>query len=217
MLPAMVDNDARWLEAARRHATPSRSGPGAGADPDHAGDGTEERPGSLGPEARRWTESLLDVGRFELARADEKANTLFRFYGVVAALSIGLLAGRGWTPTELRPVSQVLFWTGCAVLFLSGVYLGRTLYPRSGRGSDHTRLLYFGHVLAYPDLAELEEALRGVEADADHRTVEQLVMVSRIVQAKYALTRRALVALAVGTALCLASVLLDLLAGQVWT
>src|SRR5262249_61891071 len=88
-----------------------------------------ERDGTLGREATQWAQSLLEVARFELARADDKANTLFRFYGVVAALSIGLLAGRSSSPANLDVPGQVLFWSGCALFLASGWYLGRTLYP----------------------------------------------------------------------------------------
>src|SRR5260370_22393251 len=94
----------------------------------------ENRSTTLGPEAARWAQSLLEVARFELARADDKANTLFRFYGVVAALSIGLLAGRGWSPADMDVGAQLLFWSGCAAFLASGVYLGMTLYPRDLRG-----------------------------------------------------------------------------------
>jgi hypothetical protein len=41
--------------------------------------------------------------------------------------------------------------------------------------------------------------------------VEQLLSVSRLVHAKYALTRKALLALAAGTALCIGGVLVSLL------
>src|SRR5262245_65250898 len=112
--------------------------------------------GLLGPEASQWAQSLLEVARFELARADDKANTLFRFYGVVAALSIGLLAGRSASPTHLEPAGQVLFWTGCAAFLASGLYLGMTLYPRDIRSTPAERLLYFGHVIAYRSVGELE-------------------------------------------------------------
>src|SRR5262245_41936566 len=75
----------------------------------------------LGPTAASWAQSLLEVARFELARADDKANTLFRFYGVVAALSIGLLAGQSWSPTDLDLGPQLIFWFGCSALLASGI------------------------------------------------------------------------------------------------
>jgi hypothetical protein len=164
---------------------------------------------TLGPEAARWAQSLLEVARFELARADDKASTLFRFYGVVAALSIGLLAGRGWSPGDLDTTAQVLFWAGCLSFLASGLFLGMTLYPRNIRGAPARRLLYFGHVIAYDSVDKLAAALRGVEEDSEHRLVEQLLSVSRLVHAKYALTRKALLALGAGTALCLAGVIVD--------
>jgi hypothetical protein len=168
-----------------------------------------EGEGLLGPRARRWTESLLDVARFELARADDKANTMFRFYGVVAALSIGLLSGHGWSPTRLEAVPQAIFWTGCCLLLASGVYLGRTLYPRDIRNYPANRLLYFGHVVDFDTVNGLATALRTVEHDEEHRLVEQLLGVSRLVHRKYQLMRFALIALGSGTACCIIATLMN--------
>ena len=208
----MQEADAEWL------GTPGSPHPGSpiGASmsaPGHldlsAAEASEDSGATLSPEAAHWAQSLLEVARFELARAEDKANTMFRFYGVVAALSIGLLAGRGWSPAELHPVSQVLFWLGSAALLASGIYLGRTLYPRDIRGTPQERLLYFGHVIAYKSVDELTAALQNVAEDTEHRLVEQLLSVSRLVHAKYALMRRALQALAAGTFLCIAAVVMD--------
>ena len=127
----------------------------------------------------------------------------------MAALSIGLLAGRSWSPTNLDGAAQSLFWAGCLAFLISGLYLGLTLYPRNIRGTPPQRLLYFGHVIAYDSVSELAAALRSVEEDAEHRLVEQLLSVSRLVHVKYALTRKALVALGAGTALCLVAVIVD--------
>ena len=200
-------------------STPRPGSPRSAAQlaPGHLDLGAEEeldrtesaRDRTLGPGAARWAQSLLEVARFELARADDKANTLFRFYGVVAALSIGLLAGRGWSPTDLSLGSQLLFWAGCAGLLASGILLGMTLYPRDIRGTPATRLLYFGHVIAYESVPDLAAALRSVEEDADHRLVEQLLGVSRLVHKKYGMMRMALLALGFGTGACLIAVLVD--------
>ena len=209
----MAEQDAPWLGVSGAHLGTQHGA--AGSAPGHidltvaaSKHGVE----TLGPEAARWAQSLLEVARFELARADDKASTLFRFYGVVAALSIGLLAGRGWSPSELDAVAQVLFWSGCCMLLASGLFLGMTLYPRNIRGTPARRLLYFGHVIAYDSVAELSQALRSVEEDSEHRLVEQLLGVSRLVHVKYALTRKALVALGLGTALCIAAVIVNALA-----
>src|SRR5262245_8471154 len=111
--PAVDETDAQWLGTP---GAPHPHGPTASAAAGHLDLKTlEESNGAesptLGPEATQWAQSLLEVARFELARADDKANTLFRFYGVVAALSIGLLAGQGASPTNLDVAGQVLFWT----------------------------------------------------------------------------------------------------------
>ena len=210
----MDESDAQWLGAP---GAPHQGSPRTliGTSSDHidlvAEARTETRDGTLGPQATQYAQSLLEVARFELARADDKANTLFRFYGVVAALSIGLLAGASASPTNLDTAGQLLFWTGCAAFLASGLYLGMTLYPRDIRGTPAKRLLYFGHVIAYDSVDELAAALRNVEEDSEHRVVEQLLSVSRLVHAKYALTRKALIALGLGTALCIGGVLLDVL------
>ena len=178
-------------------------------------DATPRETPTLSPEATQWAQSLLEVARFELARADDKANTLFRFYGVVAALSIGLLAGSTASPTNLDVVGQILFWAGCVAFLASGLYLGMTLYPRDIRGTPAHRLLYFGHVIAYQSVDELADALSTVDEDVQHRVVEQLLSVSRLVHAKYAHTRRALQALAAGTALCLGGVIVSVIITRV--
>src|SRR5690349_13966982 len=209
----MDEADAQWV------GTPGTPRPGSqrsalAAAPGHLDLDAAERDGAahtLGPEATEWAQSLLEVARFELARADDKANTLFRFYGVVAALSIGLLAGSSASPTNLDPAAQALFWIGCTALLASGVYLGMTLYPRDIRGTPAQRLLYFGHVIAYESVPELATALEDVQEDSGHRLVEQLLSVSRLVHAKYALTRKALISLGVGTAFCLMGVVFDAL------
>jgi hypothetical protein len=209
----MAESEARWLGAGGLVQVGSHAI--AGSNPGHL-DLTAETNGeggvaTLGPAAARWAQSLLEVSRFELARVDDKASTLFRFYGVVAALSIGLLAGKGWSPTELDPAAQALFWGGCLALLLSGFLLGMTLYPRDFKGAPSKRLLYFGHVIAYQSVDELAEALRSVEEDPEHRLVEQLLSVSRLVQAKYKMMRHALQALGIGTILCIVGVIVDAL------
>jgi Family of unknown function (DUF5706) len=207
MLPRVDGNESRWLGGPRPAVSPSGnvdlSEP---TDPDDAG---------LDDVAIKWAESLLDVARFELARADDKANTLFRFYGVVAALSIGLLAGSTASPTNLAISAQLFFWAGCAAFLASGIYLGMTLYPRDIRGAPANRLLYFGHVIEYQSVDELAAGLQHVKADSGRRVVEQLLSVSRLVHAKYALTRKALIALGVGTFLCIFSVLLNVIIAHI--
>jgi hypothetical protein len=205
------ERDAQWLDTPPApHVAGQRSS--AVAAPGHIElDLTHEDTGTLGPEAMQWAQSLLEVARFELARADDKANTLFRFYGVVAALSIGLLVGRSDSPASLDAAGQILFWSGCAAFLASGFFLGMTLYPRNIKGTPAKRLLYFGHVIAYDSVDDLAVALRGVEEDSEHRVVEQLLSVSRLVHAKYALTRKALIALGLGTVLCICGILVDVI------
>src|SRR5437879_609775 len=98
----MAEAEAQWRDSLGSGSQPV----GTGSTPGHLDLGAAEQAGdtdtTLGPEAAAWAQSLLEVARFELARADDKASTLFRFYGVVAALSIGLLAGRSWSPTTSR-------------------------------------------------------------------------------------------------------------------
>lgn len=206
----MTDLESQWHETPSSGPYPASSRTVAGASPGHLDlEALEGERGAtrLGPGAARWTQSLLEVARFELARADDKASTMFRFYGVVAALSIGLLAGQNWSPLDLAVATQVLFWVGSVALVASGWFLGTTLYPRDIRNTPRERLLYFGHVVEYDSVPELRAALRGVEGDYDDRLVEQLLGMSRLVHHKYTLMRKALVSLGVGAATCIAAVL----------
>lgn len=205
----MAEAEAQWRDSLGSGAQHGASGSAPGHIDLGAVEQAESTTTTLGPEAARWAQSLLEVARFELARADDKASTLFRFYGVVAALSIGLLAGRSWSPTDLAIGSQLLFWAGCIAFLASGLYLGMTLYPRNIRGTPSKRLLYFGHVIAYDSVEDLAAALKSVEEDSEHRLVEQLLSVSHLVHVKYAMTRKALIALGAGTALCIAAVIVN--------
>jgi hypothetical protein len=203
----VTESHPERVGAGQSHPGSSRSA--SGLAPGHLDLTADAADQALAPGAAEWAQSLLEVARFELARADDKANTMFRFYGVVAALSIGLLAGKGWSPSELAPVAQGLFWAGCTALVASGVFLGWTLYPRDIRGTPARRLLYFGHVIAFQSVTELTDALNAVEHDRGGRLVEQLLGVSRLVHKKYALMRRALTSLAFGAFACLAAVILS--------
>jgi hypothetical protein len=84
-----------------------------------------------------------------------------------------------------------------------------TLYPRDIRKSPSERLLYFGHVIQYSSVDELTAGLRTIDGNSDNRLVEQLLSVSRLVHVKYALTRKALIALGAGTFLCIFAVILN--------
>ena len=102
MLSRMAEAEAQWRDSLGSGAQHGPSGSAPGHIDLEAAEPADSTDTTLGPEAARWAQSLLEVARFELARADDKASTLFRFYGVVAALSIGLLAGRSWSPTDLE-------------------------------------------------------------------------------------------------------------------
>jgi hypothetical protein len=212
----MGDLESDWQEVPTTAPFPGAARTVAGFAPGHLDlDDIEVRVDDdlrLGPGAARWTQSLLEVARFELARADDKANTMFRFYGVVAALSIGLLGGQGWSPMELAAPAAALFWFGSASLLSSGWFLGTTLYPRDIRETSRDRLLYFGHVNQFASVPELRAALREVERDHDDRLVEQLLGMSHLVAKKYGLMRKALISLGLGAGACLVAVLGDALA-----
>ncbi len=126
---------------------------------------------------------------------------------IKTTLRAGAMAGNSASPTHLDVVAEVLFWSGCAAFLASGVYLGMTLYPRDIRGvrGEATAVLPACHRVAVG--ARLwPRHYASVEEDSEHRLVEQLLSVSRLVHKKYASTRKALLALGLGTALCLAAV-----------
>jgi hypothetical protein len=147
--------------------------------------------GSVAPTTWRWfTEQLLRRAQHELDRADEKANTLFRLYGVVLAAGVGF-AVTGYSQ-RLQPLAAWLLLLAGTCALVAGGMLAAALAPR-----DHRPVVkgaapsYFGDVVKLRDRGELLAALHAGAADLDGWLVDQLQVTCTIVAKRYRLIRRA--------------------------
>ena len=143
----------------------------------------------------RWsTRLLLERAHWELERADEKANTLFRLYGVILAagvafsvtgnsrsLTMGPKPQRPARPPELRFGGPA----GCLAMGLAQRHHPK-LNTALGKAPG-----YFGDVNAYPDTASFAGALAQTARDVDQWIVDQIRIVSAIVDRRYRLLRTA--------------------------
>lgn len=157
--------------------------------------------------ALEYAETLLAETREELGRADSKASILFAAVGVVAGVAGGAVVAGDWSPSELGNRWEGLWWLGAALVGAAAVELVLAVVPRVRHRGDRDKVAYFGHVVQFDDQAELEASLRRAARDPLARVLDQLRVVSGIVQRKYRCTRWALVALMVAAAVISVSVL----------
>ena len=143
----------------------------------------------------RWlTEKLLERAHWELERADEKANTLFRLYGVV--LAAGVAFSVTGSSKSLNTVAGSILLVAAIFGLTAGGMLAMALAPRHHRSlKTATRRSkapgYFGDVNAYPDTASLAGALAQTARDVDQWIVDQIRIVSAIVERRYRILRAA--------------------------
>ena len=169
----------------------------AAASPPPSGGGTADT------EVIAYTNRLLSETREEIGRADTKASMLLSGVGVGVTLLIGLLTGH-WSPTRLAAGVQWLWWVGAAALILGVVLLGAAVIPRTRHDGDPSTVTYFGHVVRLTDRPRLVQHLRRSAATPLDRSVDQLVMLSRIAQRKFRCTQLAMLLLA-GAAVSMAA------------
>ena len=157
----------------------------------------------------RWlAEQLLARAHWELERADEKANTLFRLYGVV--LAAGVAFSVTGNSRSLNTAAGSLLLVAAIFGLTAGGMLAMALAPRHHRSlntavSRSKAPGYFGDVIAYPDTGSFAEALNRTARDVDQWIVDQIRIVSAIVDRRYRLLRTA-------TALTWAGILLTMCA-----
>lgn len=157
----------------------------------------------------RWlTEQLLERAHWELERADEKANTLFRLYGVV--LAAGVAFAVTGNSRSLNTAASIILLVAAIFGLTAGGVLAMALAPRHHRSpkralSSSKAPTYFGDVNAYPDTAAFAGALAKTARDVDQWIVVQIRIVSAIVERRYRLLRTA-------TALTWASIFLTMCA-----
>lgn len=143
----------------------------------------------------RWlTRQLLERAHWELERADEKANTLFRLYGVV--LAAGVAFAVTGNSRSLTTAAAIILLTAAIFGLTAGGLLAMALAPRHHRNlktaATPTRAPgYFGDVNAYPDTASFARALTQTAQNVDHWIVDQIRIVSAIVERRYRLLRTA--------------------------
>ncbi|MGW3514660.1 Pycsar system effector family protein [Streptomyces hydrogenans] len=141
----------------------------------------------------RTAERLLAELRLEAARADTKGSVLVAAQGMAAAALVGVLAVRGWHPSQLAVLGQVMWWAGAACFLVSLIALLMAVVPRY-RAVDWrpgAPLTHFADIrgAARHGRAALEEALRETDRSQGTAVLSSLVENSRIVSIKYAWLR----------------------------
>lgn len=145
----------------------------------------------------RWlSEQLLERAYWELERADEKANTLFRLYGVV--LAAGVAFSVTGTSRSLNAAAGAILLVAAVLGLTAGGMLAMAVAPRHHRsvkaavGAPKVPR-YFGDVNSYPDTASFARALAQTAPDVDRWLIDQIRIVSAIVERRYRLLRSATV------------------------
>lgn len=175
-----------------------------------------------------FAELLLDEGREELERADHKASILLGAASLVLSVFLGAAVAGDWDPTEIGDGrAQAVLWGGISFAVLGVIRLGAAVMPQVKHDEAKEKLAYFGHVIQYWEGGwalrrsakaqsdavgrdELRAAIGLASRRRFDRTVDQVWVVSHIVQRKYRHIRRALWAFAVAGVLSVAGVLLDI-------
>lgn len=156
----------------------------------------------------RIAESILSETREELARADNKAALTLAAIGIViGALLAAFVAGQ-WTPRNLAMCVEWLWWLGAAAGATGVAFLVAAVYPstRYRRKRDPDIVAYFGDVVGAPREA-LRKRLTATAKKSDSRVIDQLVIVSSIVDRKYKKIQGGLWSIAFCGALCTTAVL----------
>jgi hypothetical protein len=155
-------------------------------------------------------DALLTETREELGRADSKAATLMSASGVVVSVLLaGAIAGQ-WTPLQLG-WWQLLWWPGAVTGAAGVIAFAYAVWPRVTHEDPEQKLAYFGHVANYDKVEDLRAALKNKDSTpAMDRTLDQLIVVSKIVTAKYYWVRWGMRLLALGLLLCVVAVVIKL-------
>lgn len=136
---------------------------------------------------------LLAEARNDVTHADQKASVLLAALGIGYGAIIGGQLSAQWDSGSLSPAGQVIFWVGVIVAALSVGAAALVIWPRY-KLDDHPEhgLTYWGHVAAFDDMKELEQALEKQGSFAEERTLHQLWRISRLVLKKYRALRLSL-------------------------
>jgi hypothetical protein len=153
--------------------------------------------------ATGYLTDLLANTRDELNRADSKASLLLAAVGVIIGALIAGLTGSEWTPATLGSGEQGLWWAGLGFAAIGVFCIAASVYPRIHQPGDmHPGLpTYYGDVAAYRHIDDFRKAI-GQAPDARERLINQIYVISIIVQRKYVLLRRGLLSLLVAIIAC---------------
>jgi MFS family permease len=159
-----------------------------------------ESPGSLSDQGKALTARLLSETREELAKADGKAQILLAASGVVIGVVLGGAISGNWSPGDLEPHAEVIWWIGVASAALGIGALGFSIFPRLLQ-SDGSRITYFEDIRQVKDLGGLMASLNK-EAERGDRDAQQLFRLSPVVHRKYWAIQWAIRAFGVAAVLC---------------
>ncbi|WP_460366172.1 Pycsar system effector family protein [Actinocorallia lasiicapitis] len=178
-----------------------------------------------------FAEVLLREGREELNRADSKASSLLGYSGVAfSVLASSALQGK-WNPSNLNnhPATEWIFWAGLIFAAIGLFNIAWVLLPRTKHFGDRSKLAYFGHVVLYREKKGwrketrakidrngkdvLADAISAASSESFQRTVDQVWVVSHIVDSKYKKIRRCLLCYGFAVALCITAPILNFCLG----
>lgn len=140
---------------------------------------------------------LLDETREEVTRADAKATTLLSVNGILIAALLAAAIGGHFDPRSLWNDVEWLFWSGMTAILASEVLFCAAVFPRVWHPPSRGRPRYFGHVVEFASADALRREFERSEDPAE-RTVDELIVLSRIVVRKYRFVAVAQVLTAVG-------------------
>jgi len=155
-------------------------------------------------------ETILREAREELSRADEKSSLLLAAAGVVLGAIVAAVVAGDWSPFDLRPSVQWLWWAGSTAGIASLVAFAYSVYPRTTyRGQRPPSIVaYYGDVVSTPE-DQLEERLVETATAAGSRSLDQLKIISEIVDKKFRGIQIGLWLIAASTFACVVAVVLD--------
>jgi MFS family permease len=158
---------------------------------------------------------LLAETREELTRADSKAALLLAASGVVIGALLAGLFGSKWTPFDLDSKIEWLWWLGVTSAAFGVFSIAAAVYPRIRRnGTTHAGVpAYYGDVAAYENIDAFRSAIETVPRPKE-RLIDQVFVLSGIVQRKYVLLRRGLRCLLLAILACTAAVMINIPLGR---
>lgn len=137
---------------------------------------------------------MLAEARDDVSHADQKASVILAALGIgFGAVLGGQLAGN-FDSGNLSIPGEVVWWAGVFLAGASVVLAVLAVWPRyKVDDSPQYGITYWGHVAAFKDLSDFEEALENADTRSDRRTNHQLWRLSRLVLLKYRFVRGALI------------------------